>query len=289
MKKLPKIAERLLVFFIGVPLVLSIVLFLPQKNHLAINVMLLALSALGGIEFTGLLKRKNPHAALSTVEAALCGVAAPLAMTLIVSFGAPFALLPVPIVALAMWLIMSRTFVAEDALGAALDAMSAGFATLLYPGFFMAWAIAMMNLPNAGLIFLVFLLLTLLNDAAAWAFGMLFGKGNQGFIKASPNKSLAGFAGGLVASMLIGLGATLFAAPVFTSPLLSAPLAGILTGLATGAAACIGDLGESAMKRSANAKDSGALIPGRGGVLDCIDSVCFAAPVYYLMYRLLFV
>ncbi|MFA6934331.1 MAG: phosphatidate cytidylyltransferase, partial [Sphaerochaetaceae bacterium] len=39
-------------------------------------------------------------------------------------------------------------------------------------------------------------------------------------------------------------------------------------------------------KRSAGIKDSGAVIPGRGGILDCVDSISFSAPVFYLMLEL---
>jgi phosphatidate cytidylyltransferase len=63
---------------------------------------------------------------------------------------------------------------------------------------------------------------------------------------------------------------------------------GALVSLLTGIAATAGDLAESAIKRSSDMDDSGNIIPGRGGVLDSIDSVAFAAPVFYLLSSLLF-
>ena len=61
---------------------------------------------------------------------------------------------------------------------------------------------------------------------------------------------------------------------------------GTILGLLLGLAAVVGDLGESIIKRSTGVKDSGALLPGIGGMLDLIDSLLFTAPatVFYLRF-----
>jgi phosphatidate cytidylyltransferase len=56
----------------------------------------------------------------------------------------------------------------------------------------------------------------------------------------------------------------------------------------TGIAATFGDLCESAIKRSAGIKDSGGLIAGRGGVLDSVDSIALAVPVFYYAWQIFF-
>ncbi len=59
----------------------------------------------------------------------------------------------------------------------------------------------------------------------------------------------------------------------------------IALGLTLGALGIAGDLFESMLKRSAGVKDSSTLIPGHGGVLDRIDALLFAAPVYYVVLK----
>ena len=59
----------------------------------------------------------------------------------------------------------------------------------------------------------------------------------------------------------------------------------MILGLVLGFAAIIGDLAESIVKRSADVKDSGQLLPGIGGALDLIDSILFTAPLLYFYLR----
>jgi phosphatidate cytidylyltransferase len=281
-----KIFQRLLLFIIGLPLVVAVVLFLPHYNHLALNLVVILFSALGAAEFAAILGKKG--IGIHPAEAMILGILAPLGMTVISSFNQGEWVLCTVLILGASWLLVFRVFSSGERLRAYTVTSAAGFSVMLYPGLFMTWLVRMTLLPHAEMVILAFLLMVFANDSAAWAAGMLFGKGSRGIISASPNKSIPGFAGGIGASILIGLGAEIFVPGAFVSSRLPNFLAGILTGLSTGIAASLGDLAESAMKRSSDMKDSGTLIPGRGGVLDTIDSISLAAPVFYLLYRLLF-
>jgi phosphatidate cytidylyltransferase len=113
---------------------------------------------------------------------------------------------------------------------------------------------------------------------AVWAMdvgGYFAGKGIGGpklAPKLSPKKTWAGLIGGMVLAAIVSL----VIAIIFEmgDPLLM-PFAGALIAVV----AQLGDLYESAVKRSLNAKDSGNLIPGHGGILDRVDGLVFAAPI----------
>ena len=112
-------------------------------------------------------------------------------------------------------------------------------------------------------------------DIGAFAAGSVF-KGPKLLPMFSPNKTWAGFVGGLVVSTATGaLMATL---PYFQLNRFAAGLIGLSVGLATMA----GDLWESALKRRFGVKDSGDLIPGHGGLLDRVDGLIFAVSVMSL-------
>jgi phosphatidate cytidylyltransferase len=277
-----KIFHRLLIFTLGLPLVAGLVLFLPYQNHLALNIAVILFSALGAREFAAILGKKG--ITVHPVEAAILGALAPAAATLNYLEGG----ISVIILGLgAFWLLASRVFRSREKLKNYTEEAATGLSVMFFPGIFMACIVRMTQLPHAEKAILAFFLIVFANDSTAWAAGMLFGGGNRGIIAASPNKSAAGFIGGIGISILLGLGAEFGVKSVFVSSL-PPSLGGILIGLGTGIAASLGDLAESAMKRSAGLKDSGNLIPGRGGVLDCIDSLSLAAPVFYSIYRAVF-
>jgi phosphatidate cytidylyltransferase len=113
---------------------------------------------------------------------------------------------------------------------------------------------------------------------------MLFGKRNRGIVPASPNKSIAGFIGGYAGSIGAGIVAKMLFPDVFAGSVMKM----VFLGFMTASAAIVGDIIESIFKRSAGIKDSGNIIPGRGGVLDSIDSILLAAPVFYIICDFLF-
>lgn len=115
------------------------------------------------------------------------------------------------------------------------------------------------------------------SDSAQYYTGRAFGRRKLA-PAVSPAKTIEGAVGGVAVAAAAGaaLGAMCLHVPVAEAGALALILA--LAGIA-------GDLFESLLKRSAGVKDSSALIPGHGGVLDRIDSHLFAAPVFYLFLR----
>jgi phosphatidate cytidylyltransferase len=118
----------------------------------------------------------------------------------------------------------------------------------------------------------------IVSDTAQYYSGRLFGRHRLSPL-ISPKKTVEGAVGGfLVAPPVMVLLANWWLPQAATGLLLLVGLLLVGVGIA-------GDLFESLLKRSAGVKDSSALIPGHGGVLDRIDSLLFAAPAFYLFLR----
>jgi len=134
-------------------------------------------------------------------------------------------------------------------------------------------------LAESGVVHAVNALLTVWGyDSGAFFIGKYFGR-HPLAPEISPNKTVEGVAGGLAFAYL---GASL--SPIWYSYIHWVPhilLIAVLVGLATQ----LGDLVESLLKRIAGVKDSGSLFPGHGGVLDRIDGLIFALPVFYFYFH----
>ncbi|EQD37578.1 Phosphatidate cytidylyltransferase, partial [mine drainage metagenome] len=114
-------------------------------------------------------------------------------------------------------------------------------------------------------------------DIAAYFAGSLWGK-HKLSPRLSPKKSWEGLIAGFVVSSMVGA--------LMIPPLLHRSLDfGLVVGAAGGILSVFGDLGESAIKRWAQTKDSGSFMPGHGGLLDRVDSLLFALPALYYLLR----
>lgn len=153
----------------------------------------------------------------------------------------------------------------------------------IYPGLLAGYLVALKNLEsftNDTKMLMILFALVWINDSGAYFAGKSLGKHKMS-PRLSPNKTWEGAVGGFLATVILGVVVGVFVS-YFTV------LEGLALGVVLGVAGPLGDLVESAIKRGANIKDSGMLLPGHGGVLDRIDSVLVCAPIlyYYIILRI---
>lgn len=132
---------------------------------------------------------------------------------------------------------------------------------------------------------IAFFFMVAFSDMGAYLFGKVIG-GAKMAQTLSPKKTWAGFCGALFSGALIGFIFALFNFNYQLMPVLYFVFVGLLLGFVGQA----GDLIVSSLKRKAGAKDTGNIIPGHGGVLDRVDAMMLATPVYLgLMKGMLYV
>lgn len=129
---------------------------------------------------------------------------------------------------------------------------------------------------GAGLL-LYLIVLTESNDVAQYLWGKLFGR-HKIIPKVSPNKTWAGFVGGVATTIALAVVLAPWLTPFVTERALFA-------GAFIAIAGFVGDVVISALKRDIGVKDSGATIPGHGGILDRIDSLTYTAPLFFHFVR----
>lgn len=145
---------------------------------------------------------------------------------------------------------------------------------VLYVGLSLGYLLLTRAQPDGTMLIFFVVLVTWAGDTGAYIAGKSLGRHALAPI-VSPKKTYEGLAGGIVLACLAAVVARAWFLPRFS--LVDCLALGLLLTIA----GLIGDLAESAMKRHAGFKDSGALIPGHGGMLDRLDSLLFTGPAFY--------
>jgi phosphatidate cytidylyltransferase len=249
------------------PVAFLIVVGPPAVLHL----MVLAATLLGLREYYNLVL---PHS--KWVERTV-GIGLGLIISLIISFGDMRDISPFLVILL---LVLAVLFMATSQdLSSATSKMGLVLFGILFVGFLLAYVSLIRNLPN-GRLWVLFLIITVwAGDIFALLSGSFFGR-HKLYPKISPNKTFEGLAGGIIGSIIVALAFSRFFIPnlkiIFC----------VLFAIGLAILGQLGDFTESMVKRSAQVKDSGNLIPGHGGMLDRLDSFLFSAP--FLHYGLLY-
>ena len=168
---------------------------------------------------------------------------------------------------------------------ASTKARLSGWASYLFGIFYvtllLGYYILLRNLEDGvSLVFFV-IIVTWLSDTGGFFIGKTFGK-HPLAPTLSPQKTIEGLLGGILFSVVGGIVSHFTFTPFFSLTEC------VILGVSLALLGAIGDLTESAIKRSVHVKDSGTIIPGHGGVLDRIDSLLFTGPAmyYYVMFSL---
>lgn len=292
-----KLMNRLLIFFIGVPVCIALCFFDICK-FLPLKIVCLIFCCVGTFEFSNILNKKikiqNPCFVMILTLLMFISVV----LQDYLSFSSEF-------ISLSLFLLIFTSILVEifspksgdSNFSESIEKIASTLLTLVYTGYFFSFVVKMTctnwfddyifyNPMMNSVYITLFLIIVFGTDSFAWFFGMTMGKNNRGFIKASPNKSIAGFVGGIISTIIVVLLITRFI-PLFEQYFNHISTFSIIfITLVTSVFAIIGDLFESVLKRCSGVKDSGTIIPGRGGVLDSIDSVILAAPVFYLLVKI---
>ena len=258
---------RVLSAAVLLPLVIGTIWYLPPVATLVLASIAAALSFVEYATIARALEARIPMAVTGVSVVAAC-----------VAVGGGY--LPAEIVAMTAVIALGALAVASGQPGAAvLRDTAASLLPIAYIGLPLGAFSAVRTVGGREAVLLLMITIVI-SDSAQYYTGRAFGRRPLA-PSISPKKTMEGAVGGLVfgtAAMFFGGRWVFPEADPFLLALVSASIAAL---------GIVGDLFESLLKRSAGIKDSSALIPGHGGVLDRIDSWLFAAPVYYVFVRYL--
>ena len=258
-----------------------LILVLPQLHHLGFNIVVVGASVMGALEMCALFRARSIPTSLYLAPILAATLPAGTWLEIVGILPAGWMMLWLPA---ALGIILVRAVLAQGGknLGDILSFASSSFFTFLYPALFLSWLVRVSSLPRPSLSILLFLCLVFGNDMSAYFAGSLWGNSTRLNLPVSPQKSVVGFAAGFIGSLIV-VGLFLLIVPGLLPFGLGLD---ICLALSTGATVMLGDLLESGLKRSAGVKDSGIVIPARGGMLDSVDSMLLTAPLFYSFFAL---
>jgi phosphatidate cytidylyltransferase len=134
------------------------------------------------------------------------------------------------------------------------------------------------TLPGGAFLVLLLMVAVAAADIGAYFFGRRFGR-HKLAPAVSPGKTWEGMWGGILAVLVVSIIVWQSLPPTLAHLRVASVL---ILALALGGASVLGDLTVSMVKRESGVKDSSNLLPGQGGIMDRIDSICGAAPVFAL-------
>lgn len=255
-------ARRLIVPVIFVPLLYIVIAHIPP---IGLHILVLGAAVLTLREFYQLHFGPQGHGPELVLGSVLT-----LALIIAMHLGGPAG----PVLAVVVLVILgSRLFLPRDLTSGLRDSGILALG-ILYVGFTLGH-LPLIHAFDGGPALIFFLLLvTWLGDTGAYVAGKTLGR-HKLAPAISPNKTVEGLIGGLLLACLGAYGAKLLFLPIMT------PGDCLVLGLGLGTVGALGDLVESALKRSAGVKDAGHLLVGHGGLLDRLDSLLFTAPAFY--------
>ena len=265
--------KRILTTIIGLPLV-GIVLILGNKYIIDFALMGVAIICMYEY-FKVISKVAHPIkwvGYLSTVIIALIAFLSAETIMQVVVFAIPFLIL---IMFLKVIITnMETTF--KD--------VAYTFLGICYITFFIMFLSLIRGLDNGKFLIGFVILVGWSTDIFAYLIGKHFGKHH--FSKVSPNKTIEGCISGMVGAVIVGVLYTLIVNQFYNTGINSYIIIAV-TSLVLSILSQVGDFVASSIKRFADSKDYGDLIPGHGGMLDRIDSLIFIAPFAYLFFSLI--
>ncbi len=274
-----ELGRRVVVALIGAPLALVVI----WLGDAALATLAAILSAVAAWEFFRL-AREAGHAPLTAVGV---GAAALLPITVHAQFLGVIQVPPVA-VTLCVLALVALSIWTRGVSGRPLGAVGTTMLGILYTGGTLSYVYALRYYGYAigdvagSLVVILPVVLTWASDIGAYFTGRAIG-GAKLMPSISPGKTIAGAVGAVVVTVAVCIAYVHWGLRPYAQ-LAFSPWGLVVFAVCVSVAAQVGDLAESLLKREANVKDSGTLLPGHGGVLDRLDSLFFVLPVTYALY-----